>query len=220
MSKYNPLNTLADAASRRFENEQKWSIIRNRSSSFDSNSPASSAKTVSPGYINTPTPQNHISAIEQLSRTPSQSYDETTIVLSNTTQSPSSSPGDGVTEITTTMQNVKLDNTLYEKLCFNLSIFLLSLQLVTVKVTNKGKEILLIASRTVFPIIFKSLNAILVLIGEIIKQEAKKVFNSTFFRFAALVFLFLLSTEWGRYTLYTAYCTIAHIFNYKELYTI
>jgi hypothetical protein len=44
------------------------------------------------------------------------------------------------------------------------------------------------------------------------------VFNSTFFRFAALVFLFLLSTEWGRYTLYTAYCTIAHIFNYKELY--
>lgn len=216
MSKYNPLNTLADAASRRFENEQKWSIIRDR------NSPASSAKTVSPGYINTPTPPNNDygRVIAGLNGTPSQSSDEPIVVLSSKTLSPSpySSPDGGVTEITTTLKRVKLDNTLYEKLCFNLSIFLLSLQLVTVKVTTKSKEILLIASKTVFDIIFKSLNAILVSIGEIIKQEGKKFINSTFFRFAALVFLFLLSTEWGRYTLYTAYCTIAHIFNYKELY--
>jgi hypothetical protein len=216
----NNFNTLADAASRRFENEQKWNIIRNRSSSFDSNSPASSAKTVSPGYINTPTPPNNDygSAIAQLNGTPSQSSDEPIVVLSNTTQSSSPYTDDGVTEITTTMRKVKLDNTLYEDLCYYLSIFLLSLQLVTVKVTTKSKEILLIASKTVFAIIFKSLNTILVLIGEIIKQEGMKFINSTFFRFAALVFLFLLSTEWGRYTLYTAYCTIAHIFNYKELY--
>jgi hypothetical protein len=220
MSAFDALNILAKEASRTLENDRKWSI-RNRSSSFDS-SPASSAKTVSPGYINTPTPQNNDygSAIARLNGTPSQSSDEPIVVLSSKTlsPSPSSSPGDDVTEITTTMQNVRLNNTLYEYLCFYLSIFLLSLQLVTVKVTNKGKEILLIASKTVFAIIFKSLNAILVLIGKIITQEAKKVFNSTFFRFTAFVFLYLLSTEWGRNTLYTAYCTIAHIFNYKELY--
>jgi len=214
---FDRLNTLANVAA---EEQKKWSI-RNRSSSFDS-SPASSAKTVSPGYINTPTPPNNDygSAIARLNGTPSQSSDEPIVVLSSKTLSPSPypSPDGGVTEITTIMENVRLNNTLYEKLCFNLSIFLLSLQLVTVKVTTKSKEILLIASKTVFAIIFKSLNAILVLIGEIIKQQANQLFNSTFFRFAALVFLFLLSTEWGRNTLYTAYCTIAHIFNYKELY--
>ena len=47
MSNFNRLNTLAVVASRTLENGKKWGI-RNRSSSFDSNSPASSAKTVSP----------------------------------------------------------------------------------------------------------------------------------------------------------------------------
>ena len=210
------LNALANVASK----EYNKSNFRDRSSSFDSNSPASSAKTVSPGYINTPTPPNKdYGTLFRVNRTPSESSDEPIVVLSKTlSPSPYPSSDDSVTEITTIMENVKLDNTLYENLCYHLSIFLLSLQLVTVKVITKTEEILLIASRTVFVIIFESLKAILFFIGEIIKQEGKKFIDSTLFRFVALVFLFLLSNEWGRNTLYIAYCTIAHIFNYKELY--
>jgi len=199
MNDFEKLNALAVVASQELENGKKWSI-RNRSSSFDS-SPASHASTVSPlEYVHF---SDRIGGLNTIQNTPS----------------PSPSPDNvSVLSLTNDFNEVKIHNTLYEELCYSLSDFLLSLQDVTVKVSNETGKILLIASESVFAIIFNSLKAILGLIVEIIKQESKKVINSTFFRFVAVVFLFLFSTPWGRRLLYIAYCTIAHIFNYKELY--
>ena len=169
------------------------SNYRDRSSSFDS-SPASHASTVSP--LEDVHFAHRIGVLNTIKKTPSLSPDNVSVL-----------------SLTNKFDEVQLQNTLYEKLCHSLSDFLLSLRNVTVKVSNETGKILLIASERVFAIIFNSLKAILGLIVEIIKQESKKVINSTFFRFVAVVFLFLFSTPWGRSILYIAYCTIAHIFN-------
>ena len=197
MNDFEKLKALAVVASQELENGKKWSI-RNRSSSFDS-SPASHASTVSP--LEDDDFAHTIGVLNTIKKTPSLSPDNVSVL-----------------SLTNKFDEVKIHNTLYEKLCHSLSDFLLSLQDVTVKVSNETGKILLIASESVFAIIFNSLKAILGLIVEIIKQESKKVINSTFFRFVAVVFLFLFSTPWGRNILYIAYCTIAHIFNYKEVY--
>jgi hypothetical protein len=191
----NNFNTLANVAS----TEYHRSHYRDRSSSFDSNSPASHASTVSP--LEDVHFAHRIGVLNTIQNTPSLSPDNVSVL-----------------SLTNKFDEVQLQNTLYEKLCHSLSDFLLSLQDVTVKVSNETGKILLIVSENVFTIIFNSLKAILNLITEIIKQESKKVINSTFFRFVAVVFLFLFSTPWGRSILYIAYCTIAHIFNYKEVY--
>jgi len=194
---------------------------RSRNSSINS-SPSSRASTISPGEVNTPTPpMDNIfnNSIRSQSLSP---MDLLTTQFNNISTTPfNNTSTTQFNNISTTQFNnisTSTNDTTYDDLCYHLARLFIYLQDITIKSSYNASQFLLITSKNTISIIHNSIKFIILLIFQIIKEETKKIVNTTTFRGMMIIIMAMMATREGRDTLTKAYYMIAHFVNYKEIY--